>query len=224
MSVLAIRRYNVPALTDAPAIPAGRFRLMGRALESDSHITLMLRAAAAGDRAANDELFTTVYQELRKIARAHRDRWHGNNTLNTTALISEAYLKLTRNELAHFESRTHFYATASKAMRHILISYAERIATAKRGGDAVQVTLTGLAINNDSTLDDLLVINELLEKLENDNPRHCQVFDCRVFGGMTIKETASAIGVSQATVKRDWTLLSAWVYREVKKGRSGTAE
>ncbi len=180
----------------------------------------MLKAAASGDRSASDELFTTVYHELKKIARSHRQRWHGNNTLNTTALINEAYLKMAKSDLANFENRTHFYATASKAMRHILISYAEKVSTAKRGGDAVQVTLTGLALNEEDTLDDLLVINALLEKLEGSNPRHCQLFDCRVFGGMTIKETATAIGVSPATVKRDWTLLSAWIYREIKREKA----
>lgn len=190
-------------------------QLWGLALDVNSDITRMLKAAASGDRSASDELFTTVYQELKKIARAHRRRWHGNSTLNTTALINEAYLKLAKNDLSDFENRTHFYATASKAMRHILIGYAERVNAAKRGGDAIQVTLSGLALDESDTLDDLLVINSLLEKLEQSNPRHCQLFDCRVFGGMTIKETATAIGVSPATVKRDWTLLSAWVYREM---------
>ncbi|MFK8030617.1 MAG: ECF-type sigma factor [Gammaproteobacteria bacterium] len=181
-------------------------------------ITQLLQAAADGDRHANDELFTTVYQELRKIARAHRNRWQGNPTLNTTALIGEAYLKLAKNDLATYESRTHFYATASKAMRQILISYAERAKAAKRGGDVVHVTLSELALDSGNTLDELLVINGLLEKLEEENPRHGRLFDCRVFGGMTIQETASVLGVSSATVKRDWTLLSAWVYREAQKG------
>lgn len=194
--------------------------MLGHKLDDNNNITLMLQAAAAGDRSASDELFTTVYQELRQIARAHRQKWHGNHTLNTTALINEAYLKLAKDDLANFENRTHFYATASKAMRHILISYAQRVSTAKRGGDAVQVTLTGLSLDNGHTLDDLLVIHKMLEKLEQDNPRHCRLFDCRVFGGMTIQETATAIGVSPATVKRDWTLLSAWVYREIVRERA----
>ena len=184
-------------------------------------ITQLLQAAAGGDRHASDELFTTVYQELRKIARAHRNRWQGNPTLNTTALIGEAYLKLAKNDLATYERRTHFYATASKAMRQILISYAERATAAKRGGDAVHITLAELAFEDGNTLDDLLVINMLLEKLEKENPRHGQLFECRVFGGMTIQETASALSVSPATVKRDWTLLSAWVYRETRRERPG---
>ena len=188
-------------------------------MSGQEQITQLLRAAADGDRAASDELFTTVYQELRKIARAHRNRWQGNPTLNTTALIGEAYLKLAKSDLATYESRTHFYATASKAMRQILISYAERAATAKRGGGAVHVTLSELALDGGDTLDDLLVINALLEKLEEENPRHGRLFECRVFGGMTIQETATALEVSPATVKRDWTLLSAWLYRETQRDR-----
>jgi RNA polymerase sigma factor (TIGR02999 family) len=186
-------------------------------VSGQEQITQLLRAAADGDRHANDELFTTVYEELRKIARANRNRWQGNQTLNTTALIGEAYLKLAKNDLSTYESRTHFYATASKAMRQILISYAERATAAKRGGGALHVTLSDLALDNGDTLDELLVINSLLEKLETENPRHGRLFECRVFGGMTIKETATALEVSPATVKRDWTLLSAWVYRETRR-------
>lgn len=186
--------------------------------EKSTQITQLLQAAADGDHHANDELFTAVYHELRKIARAHRIRWQGNHTLNTTALIGEAYLKLAGTD--GYASRTHFYATASKAMRQVLINYAEKAMAEKRGGDAVHITLTGISLDDHNTLDDILIINGLLEKLEAENPRHGELFNCRVFGGMTIQETADAIGVSPATVKRDWSLLSAWVYREAKKLRT----
>lgn len=171
--------------------------------------------ASAGDQNANDALFDSVYHELRTIARAHRRRWHGNNTMNTTALIHEAYLKLAGGQLADYRGRSHFFATASKAMRQVLVNYAERAATAKRGGDAMRVTLSGHMAVTDDTLDDLLVMNEVLVRLEETNARHCRLFECRVFGGLTIDETAVALDVSPATVKRDWSLLSAWVYREM---------
>ncbi|MEM7081791.1 MAG: ECF-type sigma factor [Pseudomonadota bacterium] len=180
-------------------------------------ITKLLQAAADGDRQAGDALFAQVYDELRKIAAAHRRRWRGNHTLNTTALISEAYLKLANSDLSGYENRTHFYATASRAMRQILVSYAERASTAKRGGDAVQVTLSGLALDDETTLDDVVQLDAVIKSLEKENPRHGELFDCRVFGGMTIAETANVIGVSPATVKRDWALLSAWVYREMQR-------
>ena len=156
-------------------------------------ITRLLQAASAGDRRSSGALFEAVYQELRTIAKAHRRRWHGNETLNTTALIHEAYLRLANKDLASFADRSHFFATASKAMRQILINYAERIATAKRGANPVRVTMTDFAASDEATFDDLLQIDSVLGRLEESNPRHCRLFECRVFGGMTIDETATKI-------------------------------
>lgn len=180
-----------------------------------TNITQLLQLASSGDRRARDALFQSVYQELRKIARAHRRRWHGNETLNTTALIHEAFLKMAGDELADYRNRSHFFATASKAMRQILMNYAERVSAAKRGGDPVRVTLSSNMPVIEDSLDELLAINELLEQLESTNVRHSRIFECRVFGGMTIDETAVALDVSATTIKRDWALLSAWVYREM---------
>jgi len=191
---------------------------------SDGEITKLLQAASAGDREANNELFRSVLQELRVIARSHRRRWSGNETLNTTALINEAYLKLANRTLANYQDRVHFFATASRAMRQILINYAERVSSQKRGGNPVRVTLTGLSLSEDNTLEDLLHINTLLDRLENSNPRHCRLFECRVFGGMTIEEAATALDVSPATVKRDWTVVSAWLFSEIKMQREESGE
>ncbi|MGB5690406.1 MAG: ECF-type sigma factor [Woeseiaceae bacterium] len=187
---------------------------------SVGEITKLLRAASAGDRAASDELFTSVFQELRALARLHRRRWNGNETLNTTALINEVYLRLANQTLASFQDRVHFFATASRAIRQILINYAERATADKRGGNALRVTLTGLSQHEDSTLDDLLHINALLGRLEDTNPRHCRLFEYRVFGGMTIDEAAIALDVSAATVKRDWTVVSAWLFSEMNATKS----
>ncbi len=180
-------------------------------------ITRLLRSASDGDPDASNELFETVYHELRKIARAHRRNWSGNETLNTSALINEAYLRLAGKALPEFRDRTHFYATAARAMRQILINYAERVATAKRGGNAVRVTLSGLSLDEGDTLDDLLHIDELLGALEKNNVRHCRLVEYRVFGGMTIEEAAAALDVSPATVKRDWSVVSAWLFSEIKE-------
>lgn len=182
-------------------------------------ITRLLQLAVDGDKCASDSLFASVYRELRSIARSHRRRWNGNQTLNTTALIHEAYLKLASKDLSSYKDRSHFFATASKAMRQVLMNYAERLSTAKRGGGALRVTLSGHMPVIDDTVDDLLAMNQVLEKLEKINERHCRLFECRVFGGMTIQETAAALDVSPATVKRDWALLSAWAYREVNAAR-----
>jgi len=191
---------------------------------SDGEITKLLQAASAGDREANNELFRSVFQELRVIARSHRRRWSGNDTLNTTSLINEAYLRLASRTLANYQDRVHFFATASRAMRQILINYAERVSSQKRGGNPVRVTLTGLSLGEDNTLEDLLHINTLLDRLEDSNPRHCRLFECRVFGGMTIEEAATALEVSPATVKRDWTVVSAWLYSELKMQRGSISE
>ena len=178
-------------------------------------ITRLLRLAVDGDQCASNSLFASVYRELRVIARSHRRRWNGNQTLNTTALIHEAYLKLAGKDLSSYQDRSHFFATASMAMRQILMNYAERLSTAKRGGGALRVTLSGHMPVIDDAVDDLLAMNQVLDQLEKTNERHCRMFECRVFGGMTIQETAAALDVSPATVKRDWALISAWVYREV---------
>lgn len=179
------------------------------------NITQLLQEASAGDRQANDALFDSVYRELRAIASAQRRRWSGNETLNTTALVNEAYVKLASQTIASYRDRSHFFATASKAMRQVLINYAERISAAKRGGNPLRVTLSALPLQDDHAVEELLQIDALLKKLEESNPRHCQVFECRVFGGMTVEETAAAIGVSVATVKRDWIVVSAWVFSEM---------
>lgn len=178
-------------------------------------ITQLLQLASSGDRDARDSLFEVVYEKLRAIARAHRRNWSGNHTLNTTALIHEAYLKLAGGELADYQGRAHFFATASKAMRQVLMNYAERVSAAKRGENPLRVTLSGLALQDENTLEELVQIDALLTRLEDSNPRHCQVFECRVFGGMTIEETAAAVDVSAATVKRDWALVSAWLFSEI---------
>jgi len=182
------------------------------------NITQLLKEASAGDRQASNALFESVYRELRTIASSHRRRWSGNETLNTTALISEAYIRLANQTLAGYRDRSHFFATASKAMRQILINYAESLATAKRGGNQMRVTLTGLSLENDRTIEELLQIDALLTQLEASNPRHCRVFECRVFGGMTIDETAAATDVSAATIKRDWAVVSAWIFSEMSNG------
>ena len=185
-------------------------------MDGSTAITQLLQAAAAGDQAANNALFDSVYQELHQIARAQRRRWTGNETMNTTALIHEAYAKMAGSASQAYADRTHFFATASKAMRQILMNYAQRLSTAKRGANRLQVTLSRHMPVQEDNAEDLLLIDELLNKIEEQSPRDCRLFECRVFGGMTIEETATALGVSPATVKRDWSLLIAWLYREMK--------
>lgn len=176
-------------------------------------ITVMLEAAKAGDPHAAEELFDAVYGELRTIAKSHRRRWQGNETLNTTALIHEAFIKLAGQEGQDWQNRTHFYATAAKAMRHILVNYAERQKAAKRGGGAAELPLDGILVASEGVAEEALALHQALESLEQEKPRLCQIVECRFFGGMSIEETAEALSISPATVKREWNLASAWLYR-----------
>jgi RNA polymerase sigma factor (TIGR02999 family) len=180
-------------------------------------ITALIAAAAGGDSLAEDELYALVYEELRKMARSHRRRWHGDDTIGTTVLIHEAYLKLADSS-AGFTNRKHFYATASRAMRQILMNYAERRKTAKRSGDKVGIEVEELPFVDDDTIDDLMTLHGLLSELDEKHPRRCRIIECRVFGGMSIEDTAAALEVSRTTVKRDWSIVSAWLYRELRSG------
>jgi RNA polymerase sigma factor (TIGR02999 family) len=132
--------------------------------------------------------------------------------MNTTALINEAYLKLAGGEPVNFENRTHFFATAAKAMRQVLINYAEQQRRIKRGGDAIRVTLDDAVFTSQASAEELLKIHQLLTELERQHPRRSQIVECRVFGGMQVEEVAEALSVSASTVKREWRLATTWLY------------
>lgn len=190
---------------------------------SSDDTTAILRAVRGGDREALDALFHSLYEELRAVARAQRRRWEGDYTLNTTVLIHEAYLKLIDQDRAKWQDRAHFYATAAKAMRHILVNYAERRQAEKRGGGIGHVPLSEAdsADNADNPLTasaaiELLALDAAMQRLEELNERQCRVVECRFFAGLPIPDTAAAIGVSPATVKRDWAAASAWLFRELQ--------
>lgn len=206
-------RSDIVSATDSARGIASR----GGPVRGDD-ITVLLDAARHGDQAATEKLFSRVYAELKTLARANRRRWQGNDTLNTTALIHEVFIKFSGESAPNFANRKHFFATASRAMRHVLVNYALAQNTAKRGGDAVRVELNDAHLQTTATVDELLAINELLEGLEKADVRRCRVVECRVFGGMSVVETAEALGVSPATVKRDWQLASVQLYRKLKEG------
>lgn len=184
-------------------------------------ITVLLSAARDGREGAGERLFTAVYDELRVLARSNRRRWRGNETMNTTALIHEAFLKLSGSEKLDWKNRTHFYATASKAMRQILINYATHANAAKRGGKAPDLPADEVPLISQSTAEDLLLLTQLLEPLEKDSPRRCRVVECRVFGGMGVEETAAALGISPSTVKREWQIASAWLRLQMQADGDG---
>ena len=189
-----------------------------------SPITVLLAAARNGDAAATESLFDAVYAELKTLARFNRRRWRGNRTMNTTALIHEVYIKLAGDNGKDYANRTHFFATASKAMRQVLVNYARDQKTQKRGGNAMAVTLNESVLASETSADELLEVHQLLSELEKKSPRRAQVIEYRVFGGLTIEEVAAVLDVSVATVKRDWKLGTASLYRIMRGGETKTTE
>lgn len=181
------------------------------------NITALLSAVREGDRAALDALFPLLYDELHRLAGSQRRQWQGNYTLNTTALVHEAYLKLVQQEEVHWKDRAHFFAMAAKAMRHILINYARDQQTHKRGGGNERVSMAdaereALGSMSEEAIHELLALDDALHQLEKLNLRQSQVVECRFFAGLSVEETAEALGTSTATVKRDWRLASIWLY------------
>jgi RNA polymerase sigma factor (TIGR02999 family) len=186
-------------------------------------MTRLLQAVQAGDRDALNELYSRVYSELRMLAHRQRRRWDETGTLNTTALVHEAYLKLVNQRRLETSTPAHFFALAATAIRHIISNYARDRRARKRGHGVRKISLSELGADppgslsvSEEHLDVLLEIDAALERLDRVSPRQRAIVECRFFGGMTDEETAAAMGVSSRTVKRDWALAQAWLYRELR--------
>jgi RNA polymerase sigma factor (TIGR02999 family) len=179
-------------------------------------VTLLLTTLRGGDRTALDRLLPAVYEQLRAIAHRELLRERAGHTLSTTALVHEVYLKLARVDSLTWKDRAHFFAVCAQAMRRVLVNYALERQAGKRGGKAPHVQLDDVVVAAQDRPDDLLCVNESLERLTGLNPRLTLVVECRVFGGMSVKDTAEALSLSPATVKRDWTLARAWLRREME--------
>lgn len=194
-------------------------------------VTRLLRRVRDGERGALDELFPLVYAELRDLAHGQRRRREGPETLGTTALVHEAYLRLADQATPDWRDRSHFYAVAATAMRHILIDYARWAHALKRGGDSVTLSLADLeavigAADGEVPRHQpelLILLDESLQRLEERDERQVRVIECRFFAGMSVDETAEALGISPATVKRAWSTARAWLCRDMETalGTSG---
>jgi RNA polymerase sigma factor (TIGR02999 family) len=177
-----------------------------------------------GNRAAFDELFPLIYEELRALARRQRRRWRGDATLNTTALVHELYLKLEGQKRVGSKGRAHLFAVAAKAMRHILSNYAREQRAKKRGDGVTRVSLDEMTVPpeepnarlSEEQADMLAELEEALRRMEGIDKRGSEVVECRFYAGMTVEETAVALGISPRTVKRDWQLAQAWLHRATK--------
>jgi RNA polymerase sigma factor (TIGR02999 family) len=166
-----------------------------------------------------EDLFTLVYAELRRIAGRQLRGERAGHTLCTTALVNEAWMELAKLDRIQWQSRAHFLALAAQAMRRVLIDYAVARRTQKRGGGRVVESLEddAFAVVQERA-DEFIELDEALQRLSALNERHARIVECRFYGGMSLEETADALGISPATVKRDWTLARAWLNRELSNG------
>lgn len=187
----------------------------------DGPITRLLRAAAEGDSAAHERLFTLVYDELRRLARRQLSRASGLATLSTTAVVHEAYLKLSADGRWSARDRSHFYALAARTMRHVLIDYARRGARQKRGGGAIEVGLDEGVVATPIRSAELFRLDDALTRLEATEPDLARIVEWRFFGGLSVEEIASALEVSSRTVKRHWRVARVFLYREIAADGTG---
>lgn len=188
-------------------------------------VTALLARAAGGDRGAFDGAVALVYDELRRLAHAQLRRERPGHTLDTGALVHEAYLRLGDGRGAAWEGRGHFLAVAAAAMRRVLVDHARRAHAAKRGGAAHPLPLDDAALASAAALPDerLLALDDALARLAALDPRQARVVECRYFGGLTEEETARALGMGLRTVKRDWARARAWLYRALHPTDGGEA-
>ena len=187
--------------------------------QAASGVTQLLLAWGQGDQAARDQLIPLVYDELRRLARQHLRRERSDHTLQTSALIHEAYLRLVEQAVP-WQNRAHFFGIAARLMRQILVNHARARQRLKRGGaQQQQVSLTAAADVAAGRAVEILALDEALQGLAQLDPRKCQIIELRFFGGLTTQEAATVLGISDSTVEREWRLAKAWLQREIEKSR-----
>jgi RNA polymerase sigma factor (TIGR02999 family) len=182
-----------------------------------SEVSQLLRAWSNGDKTAFDKLMPLVYEELRQMAKRYMERQPVGHSLQTTALIHEAYLRLVDQPEVQWQNRVHFFGVAAKAMRHILVDHARTRQAAKRGGAVRQVTLDEAATISVERTAELVALDDALESLAAFDQRKSQVVELKYFGGLTVEETAKVLKVSPRTVAQDWRLARTWLLRELSK-------
>ena len=182
-----------------------------------NEVTQLLISWNEGDQSAIDRLIPLVSAELRRLARNYMARENPGHTLQTSALINEAYIRLVDQQNVSWQNRNHFFAVAAQVMRHILIDHARRRCYAKRGGGARKVSLDDADAMTDRRAEELVALDEALNELAALDPRKSRIIELRFFGGLTIGETADALGISPITVTREWRTVRAWLRREIEK-------
>ena len=183
---------------------------------SPDEVTLMLIRWSNGERDALDQLIPVVYGELRKLARRALGRERRDHTLQPTALVHEAYMRLVDQRSVNWQNRAHFFAIASQAMRRIVVDHARRHNALKRGGDNLKVELEAAMLLPGAKDVDVVKLDDALTALAAFDPHQSRIVELRFFGGLSIEQTAEVIGISPATVKRDWSMAKAWLHRELE--------
>lgn len=191
---------------------------------SPEQVTNLLHAWRRGQGSALNELLPLVHQELRRLARRYMFGERQGHTLQTTALVNEAYLRLLGSQKVNWQNRAHFFAISAQLMRRILVDSARAHGYQKRGGDAAKITLDEALIRPEEKGRDLIALDDALRALDAVDARKSKVVELRFFGGLSVEETAEVLSVSPDTVHRDWRLAKAWLQREMTKGKSPTAE
>ena len=189
---------------------------MRGALRED--VTQLLAAWGKGDKSALDKLLPLVHAELRRIARRQMSQERDGHTLQATALVNEAYLRLAGQQGYEWQNRAHFFAVCAQVMRHVLIDHARAHARDKRGGGAIQVSLDEAAALAGQPAEHLLALDDALQFLESVDPQKGKIVELRYFGGLSIDETAEVLNISPRTVRREWQRSKAWLYRLITEG------
>lgn len=190
---------------------------------SPNEVSQLLIDWSGGNKTALDQLIPLVDAELRRLAHQYMRQERPGHTLQTTALVNEAYLRLIDQRHVHWQNRAHFFGIAAQLMRRILIDHARSRRYAKRGGDAVRVSLDEAATVSQDRAAELIALDEALQNLAAIDTRRSQVVELRFFGGLSIEETAEVLKISRNTAIRDWTMAKAWLYREISKGQDNEA-
>lgn len=180
-------------------------------------LTQLLIAWSEGDRAALDKLMPLIHEELRRLAHHYMSRERSGHTLQTTALVNEAYLRMVNRKGAHWQNRAHFFAIAAQSMRSILVDHARGLAYAKRGGGARKIALDEALVVSQERAGEVLALDDALALLAKIDTKQSRIVELRFFGGLTIEETAEVLDLSPATIKREWTTAKAWLYHQLNK-------
>jgi RNA polymerase sigma factor (TIGR02999 family) len=186
---------------------------------SETGVTELLAHWSKGDQEALNKLIPLVYDELHKLASRYLRRERPDHTLQTTALVHEAYLKLVDQRKANWENRVQFFAVAAQLMRRILVDYARRHRASKRGGDLYKLSLDEALMSSEEKDAELLALDEALDRLEIIDPQQSRVVELRVFAGLTLEETAKVLSISPRTARREWSMAKAWLHRQIKNSR-----